>query len=234
MKNIILILFLLFGANNLLPILSVDIYAMSLDDEEEDKEDVQDLLDEAKKASKNESFNKANELLKKAKQYSTDLVDVKNTQSLVDTKKQQRDARLEKQRQEKARQAREAREARLQAQREKYNNSHNYGLPKDKCYRTNSNFALYEYCTTGSCAGFYTNNALYQLCEYNNANGFYGSSKNANISLYLTNGGSLSNGSGYDYFSGDVANQSGRHNESFQTRKNFILYLMNGMVLVKY
>jgi hypothetical protein len=40
MKNTILILFLLFGANNLLPILSVDIYAMSLDDEEEDKEDV--------------------------------------------------------------------------------------------------------------------------------------------------------------------------------------------------
>jgi hypothetical protein len=79
MKNIILILFLLFGANNLLPILSVDIYAMSLDDEEEDKEDVQDLLDEAKKASKNESFNKANELLKKAKQYSTSLEDVKNT-----------------------------------------------------------------------------------------------------------------------------------------------------------
>jgi hypothetical protein len=201
MKNTILILFLLFGANNLLPILSVDIYAMSLDDEE-DKEDVQDLLDEAKKASKNESLNKANELLKKAKQYSTDLVDVKNTQSLVDTKKQRR-----------------------------YNNSpNNYGLSKDKCYRTNNNFALHKYCSTGSCEGFVSNYALYKLCKNDDASGFYGSKKNLSIAIYLEGGGYLD----YDYFSNQATHQSGKHNESFRTRKNFILYLMSGMVLVKY
>jgi multidrug efflux pump subunit AcrA (membrane-fusion protein) len=202
---------------------------MSLDDEEEDKEDVQDLLDEAKKASKNESFNKANELLKKAKQYSTNLVDVKNTQSLVDTKKQQRDARLEKARLARLEKQRQEK-ARLQAQRQRYNNSHNYGLSKDKCYLTNNNFALYSYCTTGSCIDFNSNYALYQLCKNDDAYGFYGSSRNVNISLYLRDGGYLS----YDYFSDQAAYQSGKHNESFRTRKNFILYLMSGMVLVKY
>ena len=96
MKNIILILFLLFGINNIIPTLSSNAYAMSLDDDEEDAEDVQDLLDMAKKAGKNESFSKANELLKKAKQYSINNEDVSDIKNYVDVKKQKRDARLER------------------------------------------------------------------------------------------------------------------------------------------
>ena len=96
MKNIILILFLLFGINNIIPTLSSNAYAMSLDDDEEDAEDVQDLLDMAKKAGKNESFSKANELLKKAKQYSINNEDVNDIKNYVDVKKQKRDARLER------------------------------------------------------------------------------------------------------------------------------------------
>jgi hypothetical protein len=68
------------------------------------------------------------------------------------------------------------------------------------------------------------------LCEYDDPIGFHGSSKNDYIAIYLRNGGSLN----YSYFSNQATYQSGKHNESFQTRKNFILYLMNGMVIVKY
>ena len=120
------------------------------------------------------------------------------------------------------------REARLARQRA--NSSSRYGLSQNQCYRTSGNYALYKYCTTGDCNGFVSNYALHQLCSNDSARGFYGSDRMVNIRLYLENGGYLS----YDYFSDKAAYQSGKHNRSFRERKNYILYLLSGMVLVRY
>jgi len=232
MFKIVLLGFLVFTVS--MVVVPTQTHAISLDDEEEDAEDVADLLDEAKKAGKSESFSEANELLKKAKMYGTGSSDVGEAEQYVHAKKQARDARLERERKERERLARlkrekeeRARQARLAAQRQ---NSANYGLAKNKCYLTSGNYALYQYCNYGRCDGFVSNYALHQLCQYNNINGFHSSYRNTNIRLYLQNGGYL----GYDYFSNKAAYQSGKHNGSFQERKNFILYLLNGMTLIRY
>ena len=106
--------------------LSTPTYAMSLDDDEEDAEDVADLLEQAKKEGKNESFSKANALLKKAKMYGVSIDDTKEASRYVTGKKQARDDRLERKRKEKERLARVKREreekARL-ARQEQQNSS---------------------------------------------------------------------------------------------------------------
>jgi hypothetical protein len=91
-------------------VVSTPAYAISLDDDEEDAEDVADLLEQAKKAGKNESFGKADALLKKAKMYGVESSDVSETQSYVAIKKKQRDDRLERERKERERLARLKRE----------------------------------------------------------------------------------------------------------------------------
>ncbi|SFV91106.1 hypothetical protein MNB_SV-4-158 [hydrothermal vent metagenome] len=224
MFRVILLGFLVFSVS--LTVVPTPVYAISLDDDEEDAEDVADLLKQAKKAAKSESFSKADALLKKAKMYGVNTDKVKEASKYIATKKRERDARIERERLARLKREKEerARRARL-AQQEG-----NYGLPKSQCYRTSSNYALYRYCTTGSCDGFASNYALYQLCQYNNPNGFHSSNRNTNINLYLQNGGMLS----YDYFSDQAAYQSGRFNGSFRDRKNFILYLLSGMILMKY
>jgi hypothetical protein len=238
MFRVVLLGFLVFSVS--LVVMPTQVYAISLDDEEEDAEDVADLLDEAKQAAKSESFSKADALLKKAKMYGTGSSDVGEAEQYVSAKKRARDERLERERKERERLARlkrekeeRAREARLKREREarlaRQNSDSNYGLPKSMCYRVSSSYALYKYCTTGSCDGFVSNYALHQLCKYNK-NAFYGSDRKANINLYLRNGGYLS----YDYFSDKATYQSGKFNGSFQERKNFILYLLNGMTLIKY
>ena len=108
MIRFVLIGFLTFSIVGLL--LPLPTYAISLDDDEEDAEDVADLLEQAKKAAKSESFDKAKELLKKAKLYGTNSDDIKQTQKYVKAKKEARDKRLEKQRKEKERLARLKRE----------------------------------------------------------------------------------------------------------------------------
>ena len=62
MFRVVLLGFLVFSVS--LVVMPTQVYAISLDDDEEDAEDVADLLDEAKKAGKSESFSKADALLK--------------------------------------------------------------------------------------------------------------------------------------------------------------------------
>lgn len=124
MLRIVLLGFLVFTVS--VVVLPTPIYAISLDDDEEDAEDVADLLEQAKKAGKSESFSKANELLKKAKMYGVNKEDTQEASTYVAQKKQARDARLERERKEKERLARlkrekeeRARQARLARQRER-------------------------------------------------------------------------------------------------------------------
>jgi len=232
MFRVVLLGFLIFSVSCV--VVSQPVYAISLDDDEEDAEDVTDLLSQAKKAAKSESFEKANELLKKAKMYGIKKTDVKDASKYIAKKKKEHDDRIKRERKRKERLARlkreREREARLARQRAYSSSNSNYGLPKNMCYRTNGNYALYRYCNTGSCSGFITNYTLYNLCKDNDTNAFHGSKRMVNIRLYLEDGGHLS----YDYFSGKVAYQSGKYNGSFRERKNFIIYLLNGMILVKY
>lgn len=116
MKKVLVLGFLVFSVSYM--VISTPIYAINLDDDEEDAEDVADLLDEAKKAGESESFNEANELLKKAKLYDTSNNDVTKTEQLIVKKEKERDdriekarlAKLEKERKEKERLARIERE----------------------------------------------------------------------------------------------------------------------------
>ena len=96
MFRVILLGFLVFTVS--LVVVPTGTYAISLDDDEEDAEDVADLLDEAKKAGKSESFDKADELLKKAKMYGVKTEDTKEVISYVAEKKQEKEARLERER----------------------------------------------------------------------------------------------------------------------------------------
>ena len=229
MFRIVLLGFLLFTVTYV--VLPTQSYAMSLDDEEEDAEDVADLLAQAKKAGKSESFAKAEALLKKAKMYGVSIEDTQKASDYVAGKKQAKEQRLEKERKEKERLAQLKREQEQRAREASARQaSSSYGLPKNMCYRTSGNYALNRYCNTGNCNGFVSNYALHQLCEYDSPNGFHSTNRNTNINLYLRNGGYLS----YDYFSNQAAYQSGKHNESFQSRKNYILYLLSGMVLIQY
>ncbi len=231
LRRLLLLGFLAFSVGFVaLPTVS---YAISLDDDEEDAEDVADLLDQAKKAGKSESFSEADTLLKQAKMYGVSTDDTQEASKYVADKKQARDERLERERQAKLKREREERErqARLERQRQQENNARtNYGLTKSQCYKTSGSYALHVYCNTGRCDGFVSNYALHQLCKYDSPNGFHSSSRNVNINLYLRNGGYLS----YDYFSDKAAYQSGKFNGSFRERKNYILYLLNGMTLIRY
>jgi hypothetical protein len=227
MFRLLLLGFLLFGTLQVM--LPIPSYAISLDDEEEDAEDVADLLVQAKKEGANESFDKADELLKKAKMYGVESEDTQETGNYVAQKKKERDERLEAERQAKLEAERQERE-RLAALERQQQQASSYGLAQDQCYRASGSYALYKYCTTGSCDGFVSNYALYQLCKYDDPNGFNSSYRNTNINLYLRNGGYLS----YDYFDNQAAFQSGKFNGSFQERKNFILYLLSGMTLIRY
>ena len=103
----------------------VQIYAISLDDDEEDAEDVADLLEEAKKAGKSESFSRADRLLKKAKMYGVSRDDTQEASNYVLKKKKLKEQRLERERKAKERLARlkrqkeeRERKARLSQQRE--------------------------------------------------------------------------------------------------------------------
>ncbi len=231
MLKVVLLGFLVFVMSYV--VVPTPTYAISLDDDEEDAEDVSDLLEQAKKAGKSESFSEADTLLKKAKMYGVSTDDTQEASKYVSQKKQARDERLERERQAKLKREREerVRQARLERQRQQASNARtNYGLAKSQCYRTSGSYALNRYCTTGSCDGFVSNYALHQLCKYDSPNGFHSSSRNVNINLYLRNGGYLS----YDYFSNKAAYNSGKFNGSFRERKNYILYLLNGMTLIRY
>ena len=120
MFRVILLGFLVFTVSCV--VVPTSSYAISLDDDEEDAEDVADLLSQAKKAGKSESFDKADELLKKAKMYGVKADEVKEVSNYIAKKKQQKKARLESQRKERERLARIKREkerrARLARQRQ--------------------------------------------------------------------------------------------------------------------
>jgi vacuolar-type H+-ATPase subunit I/STV1 len=119
--RVLLLGFLVFTVS--LVVVPTQVYAISLDDEEEDAEDVADLLDAAKKAAKSESFTKANALLKKAKMYGTSSSDVSEVQKYVSAKKRARDERIERERKERERLARLKREKeeRERAAQQNYN-----------------------------------------------------------------------------------------------------------------
>ncbi len=195
-----------------------------------DRLDRQDYTQKARKKADNENFEEAYTLLKKAKSLGLNYEEYKYTKNYISNKEEKYKARLERQRKEKERLARlkKQREERARQARARQNaQKANYGLAKSQCYLVSGNYALYQYCTRGSCDGFSSNYALHQLCEYNSARGFNSSNRNTEIYLYLTNGGYLS----YDNFSNQAAYQSGNFNGSFQDRKNYILYLLSGFQL---
>jgi len=105
MFRVVLLGFLIFSVSFV--VVPNPLYAISLDDEEEDAEDVADLLSQAKKAAKSESFEKANALLKKAKMYGTSKTDVKEVSQYIAKKKKEYDDRIERERKEKERLARQ-------------------------------------------------------------------------------------------------------------------------------
>jgi hypothetical protein len=156
MFRVVLLGFLVFSVS--LVVMPTQVYAISLDDEEEDAEDVADLLDEAKKAGKSESFSKADALLKKAKMYGTGSSDVGKAQQYVSAKKKARDERLERERKERERLARlkrekeeRARQARLARQRQNSYSS------SSSSYGGGGSISLcipsvpYKCCKTGEC-----------------------------------------------------------------------------------
>ena len=126
MFRLLLLGFLLLNIGEI--ILFTPIYAMSLDDEEEDAEDVADLLDQAKKEGKSESFTKANALLEQAKMYGVSQDDTQEASKYVAGKKKAKDDRLERERKEKERLARvkREREERARQARQREQQSYNY------------------------------------------------------------------------------------------------------------
>ncbi|MCF6206995.1 MAG: hypothetical protein L3J47_08925 [Sulfurovum sp.] len=158
MFRVILCGFLVFSA--LQVTLPTNIYAISLDDDEEDAEDVADLLAEVKKAAKSESFDKAGELLKKAKMYGISKDDIAEASNYVAKKKQAKADRLERERKERERLARlkrereeRARRARLAAQRS-YGGSYSRGGSVSICVPATPSPVSYSQCTISS-GGFY-------------------------------------------------------------------------------
>jgi len=121
MFRVVLLGFLVFGIS--MVFVPAPIYAISLDDEEEDAEDVADLLEEAKKAASSESFGRANELLKKAKMYGVSGSEVKETGAYIAKKQRQREERLERERRERERLARLKREREERARRARVSSS---------------------------------------------------------------------------------------------------------------
>ena len=186
-----------------------------------------ELLQQAREAAKAWKFAEAERYLNEATEKSYAPQQLAEVEKLIaDNRaaKAEKERREEEERQRLAALERQRQQAAAQA-------SANYGLPKNMCYRVSGSYALHQYCNTGSCDGFYNKSyAQRTLCKNDDPSGFYNSNRETNIRLYLQNGGYLS----YDYFSDKAAYQSGQFNGSFQERKNFILYLLNGITLIKY
>lgn len=205
----------------LLLLLPSFVFALSLDDDEAD--DIDDAIEYAYELASDNKFSKAKTVLNQAMQNVDEADELSKALSVVKKKhnayitEQERLAKLKREKEKQARLAQAS------------SNSANYGLSSNNCYRVSGNYALYQYCTTGSCDGFYNSYAQKNLCKNDDPGGFHSSSRNTNIYLYLKNGGYLS----YDHFSNNAAYQSGNFNGSFRERKNFVLYLLNGFVLRK-
>ncbi len=134
MFRVILLGFLVFTVSCV--VVPTSSYAISLDDDEEDAEDVADLLNQAKKAGESESFDKADELLKKAKMYGVKADEVKEVSNYIAKKKQEKKARLERQRKERERLARlkREREERERQARVSSSSSGSYSGSISMCY----------------------------------------------------------------------------------------------------
>lgn len=195
------------------------LHAISLDDEEEDIEDVEDLLKKAKQKAEKGEYGSAKSLIREARKYGVIKSDIDIVYKYVDEKHQAYIARIE--REEAEEQAkREAEEAARQAElaQERYDASGNKGGSLN-CNYVSSNYALWNYCNSGSCSGFSSNYALYSLCQNNNTNGV---SSNYNVWNYLENG--------RNSFSGRVYSAAEQNRGSFSDRKRFVIYYLNGYI----
>ena len=123
-KRVLLLSFLAFAV--VYTIFPTSIYAISLDDDEEDAEDVADLLEQAKKAGNSESFSEADTLLKKAEMYGVSTNDTQEASKYVSQQKQARDARLERERQAKLEAQRREREKQAVLSRQRTQRSNVY------------------------------------------------------------------------------------------------------------
>ncbi len=163
-------------------------YAISLDDDEEDAEDVADLLNQAKKAGKSESFDKADELLKKAKMYGVETDDVKEVSKYVAKKKEEKKARLERERKERERQARlkrEREERAIRARMARQSNS-SYSGSISMCYPSIPNSVEYS-----ECSGAKTASGNYATVKLSRGGGM-SSSNCFELNIYAN--GSIGNG----------------------------------------
>lgn len=92
MFRVILLGFLIFTVSAV--VVPTSIYAISLDDDEEDAEDVADLLDQAKEAAKSESFSKADALLEKAQIYGVESDEVATAKEYTQHRKKEYEHRV--------------------------------------------------------------------------------------------------------------------------------------------
>jgi len=127
----------------------VSAYAISLDDDEEDAEDVRDYLQKAKSSAKDESFDKANRLLKKAKAFGLLDSDIKKVEKYIATKKKERDDRVEKARLAKLEKERKEKErlARIEREREE-RNSYSYNSSSSSSSSSTLDFVMVEFDVT--------------------------------------------------------------------------------------
>jgi len=171
-KRYLLLSFLAFMTiSTIIPTIT---YAMSLDDDEEDAEDVADLISQAKQEGKNESFDKANELLEKAKMYGVSIDDTKEATKYIADKKQTRDDRLERERKEKARLARLKRERKKREERARVAR-----LTRDRQQTTSSNSSSGGSITL--CVPYAPKRLSHSKCRAKTLSGSY---ENATVDLF--------------------------------------------------
>jgi len=193
------------------------VYAISLDDEEEDAEDVADMLAQAQKAGKSEEFGKADALLKEAKMYGVKTDDMVETSKLIANKKAAKAERERKERERLARIKREkeerARQARVAAQRQvsrsnRYITSLGYDAPRYQYDKYTLWYRPYISISDGShiyakVTQLYRG-ACYELLAGSNDSSIYGNCSNCSNS---TNGywSCHANGSGSFTVNGNQA-----------------------------
>jgi hypothetical protein len=210
MFRVVLLGFLIFSVSFV--VVPKPVYAISLDDDEEDAEDVADLLSQAKDAAKSESFEKANALLKKAKMYGTSKTDVKDASQYIAKKKKEHDDRIERERKRKERLARLKRERERQAR-----------LARQRAYSGGSSRG---YGNISICVPSVPRVAEYSQCTISSG-GFYATVK-------LSRGGGMSSSNCFDlniYSSGSIAgaNTCGGVNGSWSYNVNGSSGFANGI-----
>ena len=179
-----------------------------------------ELLEAARKAAGQEDFDRAQSLIEQARNKRYAPQAVAGVEKLVREARAARDERLRREEQARLAQAEAERRAREQA---RVDGSGNKGGALN-CAMVSKHYGLWNYCETGSCAGFSGGNyALWNLCENNDPAGYAGA--NFPVWHYLANGNAGGFTSNHKVWSA-AEKQAG----SFANRKRFIIYYLRGYI----